>query len=411
MILMVCANFPPEPVVAASITYDLANKLAETHCVRVLTPRPSRPLGFVFKSHNSECQKFEQIILRSYTCSKSSLLGRIRESYSFGKHVSRYIRKHKLEIDFVYICAWPLLAQYKIVKEVNHCSLPSIVHIEDIYPESLVNKLPIFKQLIYNILLPIDTYILKNSSRVIAVSENMKQIFIQTRKLSPIKIAIIPNWQDESEFVKHEVESESKQQSKIQNKPFTFMYLGNIGPVAGVEFLIKSFIDTDLTNTRLVIAGSGSKRKECQELASKNPQSNIEFWDVPTGKVPEYQMQADVMLLPVKHGAAMSSIPSKLIAYLFSKKPIIACVDENSDTALTIKNANCGWIEPPEEGTTLIKTLKTVVSIPKKELENLGINGFNYAIENFSKKRNLEKLVRLILDVGGITVSKTKQHA
>jgi len=399
---MVCANFPPEPVVAASLTYDLAKALGERHHVRVLTPRPSRPLGFSFKSENTNHQGFEQITLQSFTYPKSNLLGRIRESYSFGMHVSQYIRNHKSEIDFVYICAWPLLAQYMIVREVNRCSLPSVVHIEDIYPESLTNKISIFNKLIYNTLLPIDIYILKNSSRVIAVSENMRNNFIHIRKLPPEKITIIPNWQDESEFVKFEADKASESQVNKPHKLFTFMYLGNIGPVAGVEFIIKSFIEAELNDTILVIAGSGSKRKECQELASIHQNANIEFWDVPAGKVPEIQMQADVMLLPVKHGAAMSSIPSKLIAYLFSKKPVIACVDEKSDTELTIKNANCGWVLPPEEQTALVKTLQSVIFIPPKELETLGRNGFNYAMENFSKKRNLEKLVSVIHDVSGI---------
>jgi len=399
---MVCANFPPEPVVAAAITYDLAKALAEQHRVRVLTPQPSRPLGFTFETENTEPHAFEQITLQSFTYPKSSLLGRIRESYSFGKHVSQYIRNHKSEIDFVYICTWPLLAQYMTVREVKHCSLPSVVHIEDIYPESLTNKISIFNKLIYNLLLPIDIYILKNSSRVIAVSENMRNNFIHIRKLSPEKITIIPNWQDESEFVKYEADKASELQVNKPHKLFTFMYLGNIGPVAGVEFIIKSFIKAELNDTRLVIAGSGSKRKECQELASIHQYANIEFWDVPAGKVPEIQMQADVMLLPVKHGAAMSSIPSKLIAYLFSKKPVIACVDEKSDTELTIKNANCGWVLPPEEQTALVKTLQSIVLIPPKELETLGENGFNYAIQNFSKKQNLEKLVSVIHDVSGI---------
>jgi glycosyltransferase involved in cell wall biosynthesis len=399
---MVCANFPPEPVVAASITYDLAKALAEMHNVRVLTPRPSRPFGFSFKYENTEVRKFEQIILRSYTCSKSSLLGRIRESYSFGKYVSRYIRHHKSEIDFVYICAWPLLAQYEIVKEVNRCSLPSIVHVEDIYPESLINKIPICKRLIYNVILPVDVYVLNNSTRVIAVSENMKLNFIQTRKVLPDKIAIIPNWQDESAFIKYEGCNSFEFNNESSGRLFTFMYLGNIGPVAGVEFIIKSFAQAGLKDARLVIAGSGSKRKDCEELALLHHHANIEFWDVPAGKVPEIQDLANVMLLPVKHGAAMSSIPSKLIAYLFSRKPIIACVDENSDTALTIKNASCGWIEPPEEMSAFVEILKKVVAIPNENLKKLGENGYKYAVENFSQKRNLEKLVHLINDVSGI---------
>ena len=54
---------------------------------------------------------------------------------------------------------------------------------------------------------------------------------------------------------------------------------------------------------------------------------NIEFWEALNGKVPKIQAQADCMLLPIKKGAASSSIPSKLPACMFSAKPIIGCVD------------------------------------------------------------------------------------
>jgi glycosyltransferase involved in cell wall biosynthesis len=393
---MVCANFPPEPVVAASLTYDLATELSLIHKVTVLTPVPTRPFGFRLSHKTTEKRKFEQIILPSYTCPKSSLWGRMRESYSFGKYVSRYIRINKACIKFIYVCAWPLLAQYWIVKTAKKFSIPSIIHIEDIYPESLSNKIPVFGNFIQQILLPLDRLTLKTASKVIAVSENMKINFIQTRGISDEKIALIPNWQDESEFIKFHETTNTISVNRHESKPFTFMYLGNVGPLAGVDFVIKSFAKAGLNGARLVISGCGSMKKDCHELALKYKNTSILFWDVPAGKVPEIQDQADVMLLPVKCNGAMSSIPSKLSAYLFSKKPVIACVEENSDTANAIKDARCGWIVPPENTDELIKVFQTVVSIPKNDLQKYGLNGFKYAEENFSKKKNLQKLVNLL---------------
>ena len=120
------------------------------------------------------------------------------------------------------------------------------------------------------------------------------------------------------------------------------MYLGNIGPLAGIEVLFDAFAKADLKNARLVIAGSGPTKADLQQK-SKRYSCNIEFWEVPAGKVPETQAQADVMLLPVKKGFANSSVPSKLIAYMFSAKPIIASVDAESDTAECITTSGAGW--------------------------------------------------------------------
>jgi glycosyltransferase involved in cell wall biosynthesis len=320
----------------------------------------------------------------------------MRESYSFGRHVTRYIRKHRPEIDFVYIIAWPLLAQYQIVKTAKKYSIPSVVHIEDIYPESLSNKIPVIGKLVQKLLLPMDAYILNNSSKVVAVSENMRNTFIRTRGVPAEKIALIQNWQDESGFINYHHLKQDMAKQNAEKQPFTFMYLGNIGAVAGVDFIIKCFAIAGIQKARLIIAGSGSMKKSCFELASSFKSAHIEFWDVPTGHVAEIQDKADVMLLPVKNGAAMSSIPSKLSAYMFSQKPVISCVEETSDTANAIKRANCGWVVPPENTDQLMRLFRTVITIPESELLFYGKNGFQYALENFSKENNLPKLVNLI---------------
>ena len=113
---------------------------------------------------------------------------------------------------------------------------------------------------------------------------------------------------------------------------------------------------------------------------------------MPNGKVPEIQAQADVMLLPIKKGAAASSIPSKLPAYMFSKKPIIACVDSDSDTARVINAANCGWVLAPENTSILADKLKLVYAVSESKLSEKGNNGFDYAMEKLSKKKKLQKV-------------------
>lgn len=396
MILMACACFPPEPVVAATLTHDLATRLSAGHKVRVLTPRPTRPYGFTFGTHPAGNGNFEHIILPSYTCSRLNVWGRVRESYSYGKHVSEYIREHHDHIRFVYVCTWPLLAPCLILRTSRKYSIPSVVHVEDIYPESFANKIPVLGWLIKRILLPVDAYNLKTASKIIAVSENMKKYLIQSRNIPPGKVELIPNWQDENEFIRfHTVKTDTRTGAR-EAKPFTFMYLGNIGPVSGMDFVIRSFNDAGIPDTRLIIAGSGAMKQGCMEIARKLKNPDILFLDVPHGKVAEIQDQADVMLLHLRRGSAMSSVPSKLPAYMFSKKPVIACVDKFSDTARTVRSARCGWVVPPEDPARFIQALRHAAESPADLLKGMGINGYRFAMDHFSKKNNLQKLVRLI---------------
>ena len=219
----------------------------------------------------------------------------------------------------------------------------------------------------------------------------MKKHLANSRQISLEKIKVVPNWQDEDAFINYEFTKKP-----LKNNFFTFMYMGNIGPVAGVDLLIESFSKSNLEKCRLLIAGSGSKRIELQKLVSSRKIDRIDFVDVPDGKVPEIQGSADVMLLPIKKGAASSSIPSKLPAYMFSKKPIIASVDMDSDSARVINEAKAGWVIEPENLDMLIDAMREASLTKKSELELKGENGFNFAMKNLSKKNNLKQLVNFI---------------
>jgi len=141
-VLLISAVFPPEPVVSAQLSYDIAIELAKYSNVTILCPRPSRPIGFSFNHHVVD-EPFNINIVDSYICPEYNFIGRMRESWSFGKKCSQYLRKHHGEIDTLYINSWPLLAQYLIIKTAKRYKIKTTIHIQDLYPESLSNKLPL----------------------------------------------------------------------------------------------------------------------------------------------------------------------------------------------------------------------------------------------------------------------------
>ncbi len=128
-ILIITAVFPPEPVVSAMLSRDIADELSKNNEVVVLCPPPSRPEGFRFKKDfrsENYSEKYKVLRLSSYTCSSPSLIGRFKESYSFGKHCARYILEHSGDIDGIYINSWPLFSQYIIIKIAKKLTIPCI---------------------------------------------------------------------------------------------------------------------------------------------------------------------------------------------------------------------------------------------------------------------------------------------
>jgi len=394
MILIVTAVFPPEPVVSANLSFDIANALAEKQEVVVLSPAPTRPLGMEFnKAEDSEHYAFEHIILSSYTCPESKLIGRIKESYSLGKHTQKYIEENHQKIEVIYANTWPLFSQKYLAEAALKYDIPLVLHVQDIYPESISEKIPFLGSLINKVFLPVDKKILKNTTKIVTISNKMREYLIESRNLEVDKISVVRNWQDDDIFMNF------KDQKLIEkNEKFTFMYLGSISPTAGVDLLIRAFGKADLKNTRLIIAGGGSDKKKCIAIAQDYDNQEILFYEVSGDEVPSMQAKADVLILPLKKGVAKTALPSKLTAYMLSGKPIVASIDIDSEPADIVRNNYCGVVVEPGDEQQLINVIQKVSRMSSDELAKMGERSFLYAKKYLSRKYNLSKLIKLILD-------------
>lgn len=397
MILIVTAVFPPEPIVSANLSFDIAERLSEKgENITVISPKPSRPFGHKLKSDPNWKINFSHEVLDSYVCAKSKLFGRLRESMSFGLACKNYIHKNASKISAIYMNSWPLFAQFYVIKQAKKNGIPVIMHVQDIYPESITKKLPSpLSNLAYSLLNKFENFNMRNVTKVIAISPNMKSYLSKTRPIQNHKIEVVRNWQNDNAFINFAANA-----LPSQNEVFTFMYAGSISASAGVDHIIQSFIGmANNDNSRLVIAGSGSEKEKCQKLAEGK--KNIEFWDAPYKKIPEIQSKADILLLSLMKGIGLTASPSKFTAYLLSKKPVIASLDFESDTGQSIVNADCGFVVEPENIEKLSQKMKEVAKLNPNDLIRMGNNGYKFAIENLSKEGNLNKITAFIIDTRG----------
>ena len=113
----------------------------------------------------------------------------------------------------------------------------------------------------------------------------------------------------------------------------------------------------------------------------------------PRARLQEVLATADVSLVTLRQGVASDSLPSKCFSILASGRPILASVDENSETWKLVKRANAGLCVPPGSPSSLAQaviTLKRDASLRKCLGENARIWAEQYhspqsAAENFEK--------------------------
>ena len=324
----------------------------------------------------------------------------MRESLSFGRHACSYLKQHLADADVVYANVWPLFCQTLLARHCTRRRIPLVLHVQDIYPESLLGKLPrLWQWPVTSPLTLLDRWVVRQAARVVVISENMRLTYVKGRGLAPEKVVTVLNWTDESRFECLPARGEACVRYGVPEEKFTFLYLGNIGPVAGVEGLVEAFHAARLQQAQLVIAGDGSAKAGCLELVNRLGVSGVQFISDPdVGNVPLIQSLGHVFLLPVRRGAGMSSIPSKLMAYLFSRRPVLATVDAASDTARCIRDANCGWVGDPENVSWLAATMAKVAAMPADALSTLGQQGRNYGMRHFSKAEGVQRLAAVVCD-------------
>lgn len=406
-LIIITAAAPPEPIVAGRVHWDIADHLADNNNeVLLISPYPSRPLSIKYPIHKSNSvtkvkDNFYHVNINSFRYPRYNLFFRACESLDFGIKSIRYVNRKIKSYDLIYASPWAYLGQLMIVILRKDKRKPLIMNVQDLYPESFITKMN--SRIIYKLSKPLfllDKYIANCSSHITVVSESLKQVYLNSRKTNDSKVSVISNWQDESEFVKPVIPKKQifeKYNLKALDKRFVYMYLGNIGPVAGVEIIINAFAKLHINDSTLVIAGCGSYKERCRLLADKLKISNIFFLEVPPGlqSVVELQSISDVLLLPIMPDAANSSIPSKLIAYMFSGKPIITSANIQSETASAIKESGCGWITKSNDISEWTKLMNLAIKTNKTKLNAMGRSGFGYALKNYSKKEGLIKVSQL----------------
>ncbi len=281
---------------------------------------------------------------------------------------------------------------------------PAIYAVYDVYPHVGV-KLGIFRHKpVIAAVAAVEKVCLRSATLVRIISEsfrpNLRELGVADEKMS-----MVYDWVD-TDLVRPLPRSNAFSQEFGLDGKCVVMYAGNIGLSQGLENVLDAAemlaVHTDLL---FVFVGDGANREKLAAEIARRQLRNVRLIPFqPRERLPDVLASADISLVPLRHGVGHGSLPSKTYSILASGRPVIASVDEDSETWNLITRAKAGICIHPESPRDLAQAVLLLRDAPAVR-ETLGRNGRMWAENVHSPQAGARAIEQLLETV--ITIKKS----
>jgi colanic acid biosynthesis glycosyl transferase WcaI len=251
---------------------------------------------------------------------------------------------------------------------------PAIFSVHDVYPDVGVT-LGIFRnRFIIFIVSFLERYCLNRSRFVRILSESFRPGLLKLG-VPEAKLVLIYDWVDTKLIQPLARDNQFARENDLDNH-FVVLYAGNIGLSQGLENVLTAAEKlTEHLDIRFVFVGDGPGREQLMSQAVLMNLRNIQFIPFqPRKRLPEVLASADVSLVILRRGIGTGSLPSKTFSILASGRPIVASVDEHSETWNLIQASQSGLCVRPEDPYELVRAI-LILRNNKDAREHMGKNG------------------------------------
>src|SRR5690606_11218761 len=123
-----------------------------------------------------------------------------------------------------------------------------------------------------------------------------------------------------------------------------FVYGGNLGIPQGVDFLIETISDLREPLAHILVVGSGTQFKKLETWFNQNKPTHATLLSgLPKDEYDTLLAACDIGMIFLHKDFTIPNFPSRLLAYLEMKMPILAATDVNTDVGKVIEEAKCGY--------------------------------------------------------------------
>lgn len=399
-LLVVSQYFWPEDFRINEVVRSLKARGVE---VTLLTGKPNYPDGDVFQGYQAwGCQKedWQGIpVFRVPLVSRGkNSAGRLAANYlSFilsGMLFGPWLLRHERPDAILVYCLSPLLQALPALLLGRIKSVPVILWVQDLWPESLESTGYVRSKLVLHLVRKLVRFIYRNADHILVSS---RPFAAPISAMTPgAKISYYPNSVGTS-FC----EPDSAPQTPMPelDDGFCVVFAGNIGVAQAIDVTIGAAEHlTDVPEIKFVIFGSGSRLEWMRRRVLDKGLANVHLVGRYPGEAMPYLLSKAAILLVTLADQPIfaATVPNKVQAYLAVGRPIVGCL--NGEGARMIEEAGAGLTVPAEDAPGLARAVLALYRMTPEVREKMGESGRFYYRQNFDHEDLVDRLVGYIQD-------------
>jgi colanic acid biosynthesis glycosyl transferase WcaI len=395
--------YEPEQYASAPLNTQAAEYFAgRGHAVNVLTSFPHYPQWSVWpewrgRAWSNEVAKSVHIRrIRSYIPSRPGTVGRVAHYAGFA--AASLAGLAGLPRPDVIVCVTPpieLAYSGAIWSRLHRAKL--VLWVKDLVPEIAIQLGMLRNPAAIWLGRRVEHGAYRLADRLVVICDGFRR-YLSDLDCLAAPIDVVPDWVDPRPFQTCDDREGTRERLGLPRNGFVAVHSGNMGRKQALETIVQMAAQLKPEDeTVVLLVGGGSERSRLEALAKTMDIRFLRFLPMLSREeYPALLSAADLLLVHQKAEASETVIPSKLLAYMASGKPILAGVNGGSETAKTIGQTGAGIVVPPEDPSSLCNALADLRQQPLKR-KALGEAGARAVAERFARDVVLKRLEEVLV--------------
>jgi glycosyltransferase involved in cell wall biosynthesis len=393
-ILIVSPVFWPESFRINELAFEFTRL---GHEVTVLAGHPNYPAGRVYSGYGwagPYRETWEGVsILRFPVFPRAT--GRSWElllhyaSWLLGACLRLLVSSQEWDVVFVFQTT-PVTAGLPALLLKRMAGTRTVVWVQDLWPEVMEDvgvSLPNPLQGPVHLLC---SWIYRSFDAVLAQNEAMGQQLLEQGVL-PERLRLVPNW---AEDIFSPTDSATSASGR-EVGPLTILLAGNLGRAQGLPTLLEAVELLRQEPVRWILLGGGPMLGWLRaEVSARGLTEQVVVpGNRPLAEMPEWYAQADIFLLTLGKGGALSrTVPGRLQSYLAFGKPVLVSAD--GEAARVVEEAGAGFVVGAGDFNGLASIVQSIIRFEPGERREMGERGRDYCARHFGKEHIFRMIQR-----------------
>lgn len=317
--------------------------------------------------------------------------------YQFKKAIEKYFPNIKFDL---IIYSTPPITLSGVVEFIkNRDNAKTYLLLKDIFPQNAVDigvltlKGP--KSMLYK-------YFRRQEKRLYLISDyigcmsqaNLEYILKHNKDVEKRKVEVCPNSVEPIDTsVTVSMKQELRNKYDLPLNKTIFVYGGNLGKPQGIPFLLKC-LENEKNNKDVffLIVGDGTEYSKIEDYVNTSKQNNVRLMKrLPKEDYDRMVGSCDVGMIFLDYRFSIPNFPSRLLAYMQAKLPVLAVTDCSSDIGKVIEEGGFGWWCASESVNDFEKIIHKILN---DNLEEKKENSYQYLLEQYTVDKSYEIIMK-----------------